>query len=146
MTIKFTKERTPMTTDILGIDTVETYKMPILHPATGLAITDKSGHDLYVEVRWMNGDVGADFVQRNQRKRDRLSPQVANSQDFLQSSYNRLLAALTVDWYIVNLKTGEELSFSEEAAYDLYADVKNKFIKDQVSAAVAEAANFFPAS
>lgn len=63
--------------------------------------------------------------------------------DARREKTSRFLARLTKGWNFQNLKTGEDVPFSEDAAFQLYQSTKNAWIRKQVSEWVNNQARFF---
>lgn len=134
--------------DAMALEVDKPGRMPIKHPHTNLPLRDGEGNDAFIELH--SGDSAiARKVQRTitngrlqMRNRNKITA------DRLESEGTELLAALTVDWYLVNWRTGEKIDVkcTREDAEELYGASGMQWLREQVDEFVADRANFSQAS
>lgn len=135
----------------LGLDVDASAKMKILHPVSGVEITDENGNEAFIELLSLDSEVA---YKRRQLSRKRIFEQVQKGKKIKitpeQAEEDEIdsLVALTKSWHLVNPNTGKvlDIPFSAENAYILYSDRKFSWIKEQVQEFVAERENFFEKS
>jgi len=133
--------------DAIGFaDQRDTFKMPLKAP-DGSALKRLDGIPFYIEVE--SSDM-SEKVLANVREAFNLAKaaaktgeEVADDFDENRAENMRFLAQLTVGWNMQNLKTGDEVPFSEDLAFEIYSGQKNAWLRKQVNAAVKNQANFF---
>ena len=128
--------------DKIALETERPFKLILLNPSDGEPIVcTATGKQASVTV--YSGDSAVALKQRRSANAKVIKKRGKLSLDDTEENDLNLLTALTVDWYLVNFD-GEEIPFphTDENARELYSNPAYVWIKDQVSVAAGDRANF----
>ena len=125
---------------IKSIDTKDTFRLVLRHPATQQELAVKSGAPMYIDVYGAHTEQYKRITRQwqNEALRNRKAKMTAEQ---LESRSTELLAACTVGWNLED-ENDKPVPFSVATARELYASKDSPWIRPQVDEAIHEAANF----
>lgn len=131
----------------LSLDVDKPQRWVILHPTTRQPLRDNDGKEAWIDLYSSDSAVARRHNFNSARRRMNAAgrnQRIRFSPEELEAEGIDLLAALTVDWYLVSLDgTALNTPFSVDEARELYL---NNWLKEQVDDFVTDRANFPPPS
>lgn len=121
--------------DISAIKAADVATVEILHPVSGeeIGIT----FDVYGTDSATYRKAVAEIAQRRMNKRQKATSIEAQEQETVE-----LLAICTAGWSGLEID-GKKPKFSIEAAKEIYADERFRWLREQINVAIAERSRFF---
>jgi hypothetical protein len=123
---------------------VETpFRLVLVHPITRQPMRDEQGNPAYIDHYSSDSEIARKHQRNIQRRRLAMRGRMKITPEELEAESVDILAALTVDWHLVDLK-GQviDLEFSQEHARRLYANPAVSWLREQLDESTADRANF----
>ena len=131
--------------DFSGLELeVETpFRLVLVHPITRQPMRDEQGNPAYIDHYSSDSEIARKHQRNIQRRRLAMRGRMKITPEELEAESVDILAALTVDWHLVDLK-GQviDLEFSQEHARRLYANPAVSWLREQLDESTADRANF----
>lgn len=122
----------------LGLEVLKPVRMPVLHPATGEALTNKdTGEEAYILVSNLNSPE----VQAFNRRKNDAAKTGAKRDD--EADFRERVAVLVKGWSMVDFEGNAiDLPYSPEEALALVNDPEMYWVLSQIMTFVTNDANF----
>jgi hypothetical protein len=123
---------------------VETpFRLVLVHPITRQPMRDEQGNPAYIDHYSSDSEIARKHQRNIQRRRLAMRGRMKITPEELEAEAVDILAALTVDWHLVDLK-GQviDTKFTQENARKLYASPAVSWLREQLDESTADRANF----
>lgn len=138
--------------DVLGVDTEQAHRMPLILPNEIAPITDTNGNESYISFMAWDSEPGQKFDRENQVNQVRKGFRQKTKKELMEEAENedlasgqaKRLAVLATGWHLVNPKTKQPLDipFSPENALAIFSNPATAWIRRASYVWVANEANF----
>ena len=117
------------------------YRLVLLHPATRQPLRDTEGKEAWIEHHSSDSEIARKHQRNIQRRRLAMRGRMKISPEELEAEAVEILAALTVDWYLVDFR-GQQITTecTLENARELYGELA--WVREQIDESTADRANF----
>jgi hypothetical protein len=128
--------------DGLRINTDIASDMPIVHPVTKQPVVDATGSPAFIRLTPFESPAGRALDRKQQD--ENLKRGRAITRDENEAAFVEKLVAITKDWHLVNLGSGEAMGVSctPDMARAIYPDDGFLWLKSQVVIYAADLGNF----
>lgn len=133
----------------LAADVSNAFPMKIVSPRSDAVLKDASGKDAFISLLSPDSEVGRriDREQSQQVVRKLRAGRTLGDDEDLNENEIAKLAALTVDWYLLDLDGNHlDVPFSMENARELWTDPAMGWLRRQAWVFVNSAGNFIKGS
>jgi hypothetical protein len=123
---------------------VETpFRLVLVHPITRQPMRDEQGNPAYIDHYSSDSEIARKHQRNIQRRRLAMRGRMKITPEELEAEAVDILAALTVDWHLVDLK-GQviDTKCTQENARKLYASPAVSWLREQLDESTADRANF----
>jgi hypothetical protein len=123
---------------------VETpFRLMLVHPITRQPMRDAEGKTAYIDHYSADSEIARKHQRAVQRRRLAMRGRMKITPEELEGEAVDILSALTVGWYLVDLKGNViDLPFSQDAARELYGNPAVSWLREQIDESTADRANF----
>jgi hypothetical protein len=131
--------------DFSGLELeVETpFRLVLVHPIARQPMRDEQGNPAYIDHYSSDSEIARKHQRNIQRRRLAMRGRMKITPEELEAEAVDILAALTVDWHLVDLKGRViDLEFSQEHARRLYANPAVSWLREQLDESTSDRANF----
>jgi hypothetical protein len=127
----------------LELEVEAPFRLVLLHPVTRQPLRDAEGKEAYIDHYSMDSEIARKHQRAVQRRRLAMRGRLKITPEELEAETVDLLVALTVGWYLVDLKGNPiDLKFTQQDARDLYSDHTIPWLREQLDESAADRANF----
>jgi hypothetical protein len=119
------------------------FRLVLVHPITRQPMRDEQGNPAYIDHYSSDSEIARRHQRNIQRRRLAMRGRMKITPEELEAEAVDILAALTVDWYLVDLK-GQVINTkcTPENARKLYASPAVSWLREQLDESTADRANF----
>ena len=127
----------------LELDVDKPHRLELLHPVTRQPMRNGDGRTAYIDHYSADSEIARKQQRTVQRRRLAMRGRMKLTPEELEAETIDILAALTVDWYLVDLNGHAiDLPFSQDNARRLYANPGVTWLREQLDESTADRANF----
>jgi hypothetical protein len=127
----------------LELEVEQPFRLFLLHPITRQPMRDAEGNQAYIDHYSSDSEIARKHQRTVQRRRLAMRNRLKITPEELEAEATEVLAALTVGWYLVDLKGKKiDLPFSQDKARELYANPGASWLREQLDESSADRANF----
>lgn len=131
----------------LALEVDKPGRMTIVHPVSRQPLRDAEGKEAFVDLYSNDSEPARKHQRAVQRRRLAMRGRGKLTPEELEAEQVELLAALTAEWYLVDLAGRPiDVPFSQENARELYGDAAVSWLREQVDEFAGDRGNFSKAS
>jgi hypothetical protein len=127
----------------LELEVEAPYRLTLLHPITRQPMRDVEGKIAYIDHYSQDSEIARKHQRTVQRRRLAMRGRLKITPEELEGEAVDILAALTVGWYLVDLKGNPiDLDFSQDNARELYSNPAVGWLREQLDESTADRGTF----
>jgi hypothetical protein len=127
----------------LELEVETAFRLVLVHPVTRQPIRNGAGDPAYIDHYSADSEIARKHQRAIQRRRLAMRGRMKITPEELEAEAVDILAALTVDWRLIDLKGNViDLPFSQENARELYANPAVGWLREQIDESTADRGNF----
>jgi hypothetical protein len=127
----------------LELEVEAPFRLTLLHPVTRQPMRNGDGKNAYIDHYSADSEIARKHQRTVQRRRLAMRGRLKITPEELEAEAVDILAALTVGWYLVDLKGNViDLEFSQDNARELYSNPAVGWLREQIDESTADRANF----